>query len=259
MNDSITGVVLTLNGERHLDKCLQSLNFCSKIIVVDSQSTDSTPEIAKKHNAEFLVNPWQGPATQFEFAFKHVTTPWVISLDQDEIISIELQKSIMDALKNPSGGGFLCPRISFYFDRFIYHCGWYPDYLLRVFRLDQMRVHISGPHYGFRTTGTVQKLSGNIIHYPYKDIGEHIAKINSYTQIGAQDLFEKGQSSGVIKAFSHGIGRFIKIYFLKKGFLDGKAGFILAINSFFYAFNKYIRLYELNLTDKNKLSSPKST
>lgn len=245
-----TGLVLTLNGERYLDECLGSLDFCDELLVVDSQSTDRTQEIAEKHGARFLVNPWKGPAAQFEFAFRQVTTPWVVSLDQDEILSPELRRSVITALENPAHSGYLCPRTSYYLDRFIRHSGWYPDYLLRVFKLKDTRTHVSGPHYGFRSAGTVDKLKGDIIHYPYRDLGEHIAKINFYTKIGAEGLHEKGVSSGVMKAFGHGLARFFKTFILRRGFLDGKAGFVLAVNAFLYAFNKYIRLYEINLAEK---------
>ena len=250
MSVPVTGLVLTLNGEQYLDQCLQSLDFCDEILVIDSLSTDKTQEIAEKHGARFLVNPWDGPAAQFEFAFKQVNTPWVVSLDQDEILSPELKANIMTALNTPSGSGFLCPRTSFYLDRFIRHSGWYPDYLLRVFKLADTRVHVSGPHYGFRSSGTVGKLTGDIVHYPYQDLGEHISKINSYTRTGAEGLRDKGIKPGITKALGHGLARFVKIYILRRGFLDGRAGFVLALNSFFYAFNKYVRLYELTLENR---------
>jgi hypothetical protein len=159
---------------------------------------------------------------------------------------------VVQALDHPTLSGFLCPRTSFYLDRFIRHSGWYPDYLLRVFKLEDMRVHVSGPHYGFRSSGSIARLSGDIIHYPYRDIGEHIAKINSYTRIGAEGLHQKGARSGVMKALGHGLARFFKTYIVRRGFLDGKAGFVLAVNAFFYAFNKYIRLYEMNLADQKQ-------
>lgn len=241
----MTGLILTLNGQKHLDACLQSLDFCDEILVVDSQSTDSTRYIALARGARVLVNPWPGPKAQFEFAFAHITTPWVVSLDQDEILSPQLRHSIENALKDPgSFSAFLCPRTSFYFDRFLRHSGWYPDLLPRVFHLSQTKIHVSGPHYGFETSGKTRRLQGDIIHYPYENLKQHVDKINYYTQIAADEMAEQGKKVGVMTALGHGLARFFKIFVLRRGFLDGKAGFVLAVNSFFYAFHKYIRVVE---------------
>lgn len=242
----VTGLILTLNGEKHLDACLASLDFCDRILVVDSGSTDATRDIAERHGATVLVNPWPGPRKQFEFAFEHIQTEWVVSLDQDEILSDELRASIRQALKDTQGmNAFLCPRTSFYFDRFLRHSGWYPDLLPRVFRLADTGVHVSGPHYGFETRGKTRRLTGDIIHYPYENLRQHVEKINYYTQIAAEEMHAKGKRAGVATAIGHGLARFMKIYFFRRGFLDGKAGFVLAVNSFFYAFQKYIRLAEM--------------
>ncbi len=247
----VTGLILTLNGEKYLGACLASLDFCDRILVVDSGSTDATREIAEAHGATVLVNPWPGPGKQFEFAFARISTPWVVSLDQDEILSDELRAAIIDALQDPGDmSAFLCPRTSYYFDRFLRHSGWYPDLLPRVFRLADTGVHVSGPHYGFEPKGKTRRLTGDIIHYPYENLKQHVDKINYYTQIAAEEMHAKGKRSNVATAVGHGLARFMKIYFFRRGFLDGKAGFVLAVNAFFYAFQKYIRLAELALKDK---------
>ena len=243
---SVTGLVLTLNGAKYLDECLKSLDFCDRLLVVDSGSTDATRDIAESHGATVLVNPWPGPKKQFEFAFGHVKTEWVVSLDQDEILSDELRASVMTALEDTQGmSAFVCPRTSFYIDRFLRHSGWYPDLLPRVFRLADTGVHVSGPHYGFEPRGRTRRLTGDIIHYPYENLKQHVEKINYYTQIAAEEMHAKGKRAGVATALGHGLARFMKIYFFRRGFLDGKAGFVLAVNSFFYAFQKYIRLAEM--------------
>lgn len=245
----VTGLVLTLNGEKYLEQCLRSLSFCDRILIVDSCSTDATVDIARRMGAEVLVNPWPGPKKQFEFAFAHITTPWVVSLDQDEILSDELRTNVIAALADPGGySAFECPRTSFYFDRFLRHSGWYPDLLPRVFKLADTGVHVSGPHYGFKPRGATRRLSGDIIHYPYENLKQHVDKINSYTQIAAEEMHAAGKRAGILTALGHGLARFVKIFIVRRGFLDGKAGFVLAINSFFYAFQKYIRLAELNKT-----------
>ncbi len=249
----VTGLVLTLNGQKYLKDCLQSLDFCDQLLVIDSQSTDQTREIAQACGARVIINAWNGPAAQFDFAFQHVTTAWVVSLDQDEILSDQLRHNIIAALTNPGQyAGFLCPRTSFYFDRFLRHSGWYPDLLPRVFALAQTTVHVSGPHYGFTVVGKTQKLKGDIIHYPYENLQQHIEKINYYTQIAANEMSAQGKRAGVCTALGHGLARFIKIFILRRGFLDGRAGLVLAINSFFYAFHKYIRVAEYHSQKKLK-------
>lgn len=248
----VTGLVLTKDGERHLEACLRSLSFCDELLVVDSESTDRTRDIAAACGARVLVRPWTGPADQFRFAFEHIRTPWVVSLDQDEILSETLQHSIQQALADPGPyTAFLCPRASFYFERFLRHSGWYPDLLPRVFRLDATEVHVSAPHWGFRPQGPTRRLAGDLLHYPYANLAEHVDKINAYTQIAAQDLVRQGKNPSVFTALAHGLARFAKIYVLRAGFLDGRAGFVLAVNGFFYAFHKYIRATELTRNRPN--------
>lgn len=245
---AVTGLVLTLNGERYLRQCLESLSFCDQLLVVDSGSQDATQEIARSCGAQLLINPWPGPEEQFAFAFRHITTPWVVSLDQDEILSDQLRASLEQVLKNPEPySAFLCPRTSFYFNRFLRHSGWYPDLLPRAFALASTTVHVSGPHYGFSPVGPTLRLRGDILHYPYENLHQHIEKINYYTEIAAKELFQRGKRSGILNALGHGLARFIKVYFLRRGFLDGRAGLVLAVLSLCYAFLKYAKLAELRV------------
>jgi glycosyltransferase involved in cell wall biosynthesis len=241
------GLILTYNGERLLGRCLQSLRFCDEILVVDSLSTDTTAGIAKAAGAKVLVRRWEGPGPQFRFALEHIramrpAVDWVVSLDQDEWLSDELAASIRAAIAADGGhAGFWMPRSSFYFNRFMRHSGWYPDLLLRLFRPDGMEVHVSGAHYSFHPLGPTGRLAGDIVHYPYRNFREHLDKVNSYAQQGADDLRAKGRRGGVLPGLLHGGARFAKLYLLKLGFLDGRAGFINAAHGAFYAFLKYVR------------------
>eukprot|EP00828_Plagiopyla_frontata_P037800 TRINITY_DN4961_c0_g2_i1.p2 TRINITY_DN4961_c0_g2~~TRINITY_DN4961_c0_g2_i1.p2 ORF type:complete len:195 (+),score=51.60 TRINITY_DN4961_c0_g2_i1:277-861(+) len=163
MKQRITGLILTFNGQRLLERTLESLDFCDDILVVDSGSTDATLDIAKRFNARILHRAWEGTIPQFKYAFKHVATPWVITLDQDEYLSPELKKAIVDGLESPGTAcGYYLRRRSFYFDRFLKHSGWYPDYLLRVFRMDGFELRGILPHEEFHPTGPAPRLS--LIH-----------------------------------------------------------------------------------------------
>lgn len=250
MAPHIVGLILTYNGERLLERCLASLDFCDQLIVVDSLSTDSTVALAEAAGALVLSRRWEGPGPQFRYALDYIRAmepkvDWVVSLDQDEYLSDELNASIRAALAEPGdAAGFLTPRSSFYFDRFLKHSGWYPDYLFRVFRPDAMEVHVSGAHYSFHPLGPTRKLTGDIIHYPYRNFREHLDKINSYAQQGADAAKAKGKPGGALKGLVHGLARFFKLYLLKLGILDGRAGFINAMHGSFYAFMKHVRAAE---------------
>ena len=245
MAESVTGLVLTYNGERLLEKCLRSLDFCDELLVVDSESTDRTREIAEACGARVIVNPWPGPVKQFELALGEIATDWVVSLDQDEYLTDELRDNIVEKLSAGEDlAGYYTPRSSFYFNRFMKHSGWYPDYLFRFFRAGKMEVTASGAHYRFKPKGPTVKLSGDILHYPYESFQQHMEKINYYAEEGTKSLREKGKRGGLLEAVLHAKMRFIKLYFLKLGFLDGKAGFYNAMAGFYYTFQKYVRVEE---------------
>jgi glycosyltransferase involved in cell wall biosynthesis len=243
-----TGLVLTFNGEKWLDRTLSSLGFCSHLLVVDSGSSDTTLDIAGRHGAEILQRDWEGTIPQFRFAFERVKTRWVVTLDQDEWLSEELKPNLAAALSEPGENvGFWCSRLSYYYDRYIRHGGWYPDLLLRAFRLDGMELAGTLPHEEFRPLGPARRLSGDIIHHPYADLDEHVAKINSYTSVAARELAARGKRSGAAKAVARGVWKFLRVYLLKRGFMDGRAGFVLAVHSFLYAFLKYLKLAEMDV------------
>lgn len=248
----ITGLVLTYNGERLLDEALASLSFCSEILIIDSGSTDSTIDIARRNNARIVHNPWNGAIEQHRFAQMQINTPWVVTIDQDEIISPELRQNILGMLKNPAPelDGYYCSRRSWYLDRFIMHSGWYPDKLFRIFKHGKITIGGIRPHEELRPAGKAGELDGDIIHYPYENFFQHMDKINEYTQDAAADLYTRGKRGSLCSAIGHGIGKFIKQYILKAGFMDGRAGFIVAIHGFFYTFQKYIRLLELEMKEK---------
>jgi glycosyltransferase involved in cell wall biosynthesis len=246
MKSGITGLVLTYNGGRLLDKCLASLAFCDRVLVVDSFSTDSTVEIARNRGADVLQNPWHGPAAQFEFALAQIDTEWVVSLDQDEICTPALSQAVQQTVRTAPAGlaGCYPRRRNWYHDRFMKHSGWYPDRLLRVFRPALMQVHVSGAHYSFHPQGPTQNIDADILHYPYESFFQHLEKINAYAQQGADDLRRKGKKGGIAAGMAHGFARFFKLYVIQRGMLDGRAGFINATHGAFYAYLKYVRVQE---------------
>lgn len=246
MANGITALVLTYNGERLLQRCLESLSFCDAIVVVDSLSTDKTVDIAKACGAKVIQRAWQGPGPQFQFALGQIESSWIFSLDQDEICSSSLKKAILKAVENSTESVSACwiSRSSWYYDRFMKHSGWSPDYLLRLFRSGKMEVRVDGAHYSFHPLGGTQKIEGRIIHYPYENFAQHLEKLNNYAQQGADALEAKGKQGGLLPGILHGLGRFSKLYLVKLGFMDGRAGFINAVHGAVYAFLKYVRVEE---------------
>lgn len=249
---AVTAVVLTFNGQRLLRECLASLDFCDEILVVDSGSTDATLAIAAEFGARVLTRAWEGTIPQFQFAFAHVTTPWIVTIDQDEYLSPELRALIIEKLEKPDGApGYMVKRRSFYLDRFLKHSGWYPDWLFRVFRADGYVLQGTLPHEEFRPKGEAGRLHADIVHYPYEDLAEHLRKIASYTKTSAEIMYARGKRCGVAGALLRALGRFVKKYLFKRGFLDGRAGFVLALYDMLYVFQKYLLLEEMRLRGKD--------
>ncbi len=250
---TITGVVLTRDGERLIGKCLASLSFCDAILVVDSGSKDDTPAIAKAAGAVVLANPWPGFAEQFTFAAGRVTTGWFFILDQDECCSPELGKAIREHVNDTLSAASDCTspvvafsiaRRSWYFDRFMKHGGWYPDHILRVFKTGYVTFS-QDAHIHYHPKGESRHIAcGEVIHYPYTGFSHQLAKLNVYAEQGADALRASGKKGGVARGVGHAFARFCRIYILKAGFLDGRAGFLAAAHGAFYAFLKYVRVLD---------------
>lgn len=250
---TLTGLVLTRNGERLIGNSLASLSFCDAILVVDSGSEDATMDIARQAGAIVIENPWPGFAEQFTFAAARVTTDWFFILDQDEICSPELAEAIMGSVREALCAhndlaapltAFSVARRSWYFNRFMKHSGWYPDHILRVFRTGYVTFS-QDAHIHYHPKGEAGHIStGEIIHYPYTGFDHQLAKLNVYAQQGADALRAEGKKGGILRGAAHAVARFCSIYFVKAGFLDGKAGFLAAAHGSFYAFSKYIRVLD---------------
>lgn len=249
----ITGVVLSHNGERLLEKCLASLAFCDQILMVDSGSTDKTLSLGEAYGATVIYRPWDGFDVQFTFAQEQVKTRWFFILDQDEICPPALGARIVHAIRESdlladtpqdTPVAFSVGRKSWYFDRFMKHSGWYPDHILRVFRTGFVEFY-QDAHVHYRPLGRKEHIEGppdaELVHYPYSGFFHQLQKLNHYADQGAHALRAEGGSGGILRGIGHGFARFFRIYVLKLGFLDGKAGFLTACHGSFYAFLKYAR------------------
>lgn len=245
----ITALILTYNGGLLLDKCLQSLSFCDNIVIIDSFSKDNTKEIAKKHNAIIIENPFAGFAEQSQFGInwiqENIACDWIFNLDQDEICSPKLKQSLLEVAQSSSHiSAYKIARLTWYYNRFLKHGGNYPDMLYRFFKPQSIHVVDHNGHSSLEPRGDVSVLEGDIIHYTYSSFYNQLDKLNLYANNGAKALEKKGKKGGILSASVHALWRFIYMYILKRGFLDGRAGFLMAIHTAFYTFSKYIRVQE---------------
>ncbi|MEO0271192.1 MAG: glycosyltransferase family 2 protein [candidate division WOR-3 bacterium] len=247
---NITGVIISLDAENTIEKAIDSLSFCDKIIVVDGGSKDNTIDIIKKKNCLLFERKFDNFKNQREFALSKVNSEWVIFLDADEVLEDILIEEIKREIKKNEVDGLFLNRISYFLGKLIYHGGWYPDYSLRVFKKGKVRVSDNIVHEKVLVYGKTKRIKkGKIIHYTDPDLFHYLKKLNLYTELSAKELFEKGKRVSIFDLTLRPFYFFIRMYFLKLGFLDGLQGFILAVCSAFHTFIKYAKLWNL----RNKL------
>ena len=249
---TISVYVVTFNEEANIRDCLESVKWADEIIVVDSHSTDRTAAIAREYTEHVIQRPWPGYVAQKNFALDQARCDWVLLLDADERVSPELAVEIQDILgrQDVIEAGFSVPRKTFYLGRWITHGGWYPGRRVRLARRGMGRNVGTDPHDRFEVNGPVGKLCGDLYHYTYRDIGDHLNTINKFTAVGAREMHEKGRGHALLHMLLNPPAKFLKMYILRLGFLDGSAGFIIAVLSAYYVFLKYARLWELKRAGK---------
>ena len=245
----ISAVIITLNEERNIKRCLQSLDgVADEILVLDSFSSDKTGEICKEYNVRFLQHKFDGHIQQKNRAMDLAENDWVLSLDADEALDNTLRAEIMKVKNNLTADGYKFNRMTNYCGRFIKHSGWYPDTKLRLWNRKKGRWGGDNPHDKvIMNEGTkIVHLKGDLLHYSYYTVEEHIKQNEYFATIGAEVLFSKGKSSSFFKAVYKSLWMFYRNYFLKAGFLDGDAGFTVCRLTAAGTFSKYIKLRDLN-------------
>ena len=246
--------MIVKNEAQDLAQCLETVKgWVDEIVILDSGSQDKTAEIAAQFGAKFYTNTdWPGFGKQRQLAQQYVTSDYVLWLDADERVTETLKESILQAVKNNKQNAvYRLARLSEVFGRKIYHSGWYPDYVARLYPTnlagygDEL-VH-EKVHYPKGTE--VISLKGDLLHFTYKSIHHYLVKSANYAQAWSIQRANQGKKATLFDGVTHALGCFIKMYFLKAGFLDGKQGFLLAILSAHSTFVKYADLW---LRTKNK-------
>ncbi|RLB01032.1 MAG: glycosyltransferase family 2 protein [Deltaproteobacteria bacterium] len=243
----ISACMITFNNDRTVERALKSIApWVQEIIVVDSFSTDATPDIVKRYTDKFEQRKWPGFRDQYNYCISKASNDWVIFVDADEEISKELGQEIQDRLMQEGDvyDAYIAHRRTFYLGRWIMHGGWVPDYEIRVFKKSRGRFE-GDLHAKVRVEGRVGELRNFYYHYNYRDIADQIDTINTYSEQAAIDMRKKGKRfSWLDLMFRPGL-RFIKEYVLKRGFMDGMAGLVIAVSTMYYVFVKYAKLWEL--------------
>lgn len=244
----ISACVITFNEEEHIRACLESVKWADEIVVVDSFSTDRTVEIAREYTSRVVQRKWAGINDQRNFTLTQATGDWVFALDADERVSPELASQIRQAVQENADGaaGYTMPRRTWYLNRWITHGGWYPDRKLRLMRRAAARYEGTDPHDHVAVAGPVRELAGELHHYTYRDIADHVATINNFTTVAARQMRARGTRHALLHMLVNPPGRFLRMYLLRRGFLDGVPGLIVAGLSAWYVFLKYAKLWEMD-------------
>lgn len=252
---TVSAIVVCFNEEDRIQDCLESIRWCDEIVVVDSFSTDRTPEICRRYTDRFVQRQWNGYRDQKAFAHSQASKDWVLLVDSDERVTPELKEEILSVLAGENGqyAGYAVPRLVKYLDRWWWHGGWYPDYDVRLFRRERATWGGSDPHEKILVDGPVCRLRHPLHHYSYRNIEDHLERINRFTSISSRELRKEGGQWRLSAALLRPAVRFFRSYFLKRGFLEGFAGFYVAVTAAVYVFLKYAKLWELELEEKKKL------
>ena len=250
----ISAVVITFNEEKNIGRCLDSLQgVADEIVVVDSYSTDQTKDICNRKQANFLQHSFDGHIEQKNFAASCATYDCVLSLDADEALSAELRQSILAVKQDWRHDGYSCNRLTNYCGTWIRYSGWYPDRKLRLWNRKKGRWGGINPHdrVMMDDPGRVFHMDGDMYHYSYRSVKDHVDQINRFSEIAARAANAEGRKANLVLDIVLNPGlTFLKKYILKQGVLDGYAGFLIAIHTAYGKFLKYIKLRELNKKER---------
>ena len=248
----LTVTVITHNERSHIAAALESVSWADEIIVIDSHSTDGTAELARPHATVVEVRDWAGYGAQKNYAADRATHDWILSIDADERVTPELAAEIRAIMqRGPVAPGYLITRLAHYLGRWIRSTDWYPDFHLRLYdrrvaRWSERKVHESVDVDGKAKGGkTLPRLRGELLHYPYRDMSDHLRKIDAYTTLAAQEWEAEGRRGSALQAMVYPRLAFFRNYILRRGFRDGRTGLLVSLLNSYYVFLKHAKLIEL--------------
>jgi glycosyltransferase involved in cell wall biosynthesis len=243
----VSAYIITYNEERNIRRCLESLKDFDEIVVVDSLSEDSTTSICREFTDRVFVREWPGHTPQYEFAVEQTKNEWVFWIDADEAATPEL----LDELRGMFDGGtpedvcgYFISRFTCYLGSWIRHGSWVPDYKMRLFKKSAGKYVGRDPHMKFSVDGETRRLKGKILHYTTQSYSEHLRTIDRYAEIRANQKMSSWSWLSFPSMIFHPLLSFLKGYVIKRGFLDGVEGLIVAATSAFAVFVRYVKVWE---------------
>ena len=248
----LTVTVITHNERTHIGAALESVSWADEIVVIDSHSTDGTIETARRYATSVEVRDWLGYGGQKNYAADRASNDWILSIDADERVTPELAAEIRDVMRRgPDPPGYLITRVAHYLGRWMRSTDWYPDYHLRLYnrraaRWSERKVHESVEVDGVAKGGKrLPRLRGELLHYPYRNMSDHLRKIDAYTTLAAEQWDAEGRRATALQAMVYPRLAFFRNYILRQGFKDGQVGLLVSLLNSHYVFLKYAKLLEL--------------
>jgi len=239
----LSAIVIAKDEAANIGDCLDSLAFCDERIVVDCGSSDGTLMIAKQKGARIAFHEWTGFGAQKNYALSVARGDWVLSLDADERVTPELQQAILGALDDASVNGYEFPRQSSFCGRTMRHSGWFPDRVLRLFRRGKARFSDDVVHERVICEQPVKRLKAPLLHFPVRRLEDAIRRMDTYSTLGAGQLVAAGKPASILQGVTHGAFAFLRTYVLRLGFLDGAAGFMLAVANAEGTYYRYVKAW----------------
>jgi len=248
--------VITKNEAADINATLTSVRWADEIVVVDSHSTDDTVAIARRHTDRVVVRDWTGYIDQKNYAASLAAHDWILSVDADERVTPELASEVKARLQSdPREAAFRIPRVTWHLGRWIRTTDWYPDYQLRLY--DRRCAQWTGRyvHEAVTVRGATGLLRGELQHYAYRNIADHLETIDRYTTFAARQMHEEGRGASLLQLAGHPPLAFLRNYLAHGGIRDGVPGFIISAMNAYYVFMKFAKLWELQHTHNSQLSS----
>lgn len=239
----LSAIVITRNEAANIGECLDSLAFCDERIVVDCGSTDATIEIARGKGARVEFHEWRGFGPQKSHALTLATGTWVLSIDADERVTPELAAAIGAAIATGDADAWEFPRLSSFCYRPMRHSGWYPDYVLRLFRRGKARFDDAIVHERVICAGAVKRLRPPLIHHPVARLEDALSRMDRYSTASAEAIVAAGRKVSFMTGIGHGLYSFLRTYILRAGFLDGAEGFLLAVANAEGSYYRYMKAW----------------
>jgi len=237
--------IIAWNEEERLRACLESVAWADEIVVVDAESSDKTVQLAREFTDRVWVRAWPGFALQKNFALDQATGDWILSMDADERVTAELAERIQSIVSaDGPADGYFVPRRNLFWSAWVRHGGLYPDYQLRLFRRGAGRFVEDAVHESVKVAGRVETLGAPLLHQSYRDLEDFVRRSNRYSTLAASDWLRRGRPVGVRDLIMKPLGRFLSMYIVRRGFLDGWRGLVLAILYAQYVFLRMAKAWE---------------